>query len=319
MGDHELPPSLQRTHELRERGGVSVLLRRDWTEALPVDEMLRGAPLEAWGRPVSHDLRGRGTLHVLATSRGDIVAKRLLRGGAAGALLRGWFADPRRPWCEAEAAEQLLARGCPTSPVVAARSMRGPPGLHRLEIATVRIDCRGNLLDVLRSTVSPRPLPSPSPPSSLLPSSLPLLRLAELAGRSVRRLHDAGLRHRDLNARNLLVTRAQADTPEAALVVIDLDRCRVGEPLATVERVASLARLARSLVKAGVLPRRRGERSAELRACRAFLAGYGAVADRRRARILAAVAAHLRAALRVHGLAWRQAAAGMRDAPGRTD
>jgi 3-deoxy-D-manno-octulosonic acid kinase len=251
MGDHGLPASLLPTHELRRRGGVQLLVRRDWAAALPLEAMLDGAPLPQWGRPVPHALRGRGAMHVLATGRGEIVAKRLQRGGRLGAFLRGWFADARRPLREAEAAELLLARGCATAPVVAARATRGPFGLHALELATARVPSRGDLLDVLRSR------------------SLPLPQVAAAAGGTLRRLHDAGLRHRDLNARNLLVPAGSA---AGGLVVLDLDRCRVGEPLGRHERVAALARLARSLVKNGVLPLRPGERCEELAALRPFFA-----------------------------------------------
>ncbi|WP_183383083.1 3-deoxy-D-manno-octulosonic acid kinase [Halomonas stenophila] len=60
-------------------------------------------------------------------------------------------------------------------------------------------------------------------------------------GRTVRRFHDAGLDHVDLNARNLLVA------PDDGIWLIDLDRCRRRPPGAW--REANLDRLARSLVK----------------------------------------------------------------------
>ncbi|GGX83880.1 3-deoxy-D-manno-octulosonic acid kinase [Litchfieldella qijiaojingensis] len=62
-------------------------------------------------------------------------------------------------------------------------------------------------------------------------------------GTTVRRFHDAGLDHVDLNARNLLV-----DTHDR-LWLIDLDRCRLRRPGAW--REANLERLERSLVKFG--------------------------------------------------------------------
>lgn len=62
-------------------------------------------------------------------------------------------------------------------------------------------------------------------------------------GATIRRFHDAGLDHVDLNARNLLV-----DTDER-LWLIDLDRCRLRRPGAW--REANLERLERSLAKFG--------------------------------------------------------------------
>ncbi len=77
--------------------------------------------------------------------------------------------------------------------------------------------------------------------------------LAEV-GRTIRRFHDAGLDHVDLNARNLLVDEAQR------VWLIDLDRCRL-RPKGDWQ-AANLARLARSLVKFGAsdatAPIRRG-------------------------------------------------------------
>ncbi|MFC3283854.1 3-deoxy-D-manno-octulosonic acid kinase [Litchfieldella rifensis] len=62
-------------------------------------------------------------------------------------------------------------------------------------------------------------------------------------GATIRRFHDAGLDHVDLNARNLLV-----DADER-LWLIDLDRCRLRRP--GTWREANLERLERSLAKFG--------------------------------------------------------------------
>ncbi len=66
-------------------------------------------------------------------------------------------------------------------------------------------------------------------------------RLLERVGATIRRFHDAGLDHVDLNARNLLV-----DTAERVWL-IDLDRCRLRGPGKW--REANLERLERSLAK----------------------------------------------------------------------
>jgi 3-deoxy-D-manno-octulosonic acid kinase len=284
-----LPPSLAETHVLRTRGGVVLLLRRDWEAALPVKRMLGGAPLPAWGSPVAHSLRGRGTVHVLSTPRGEIVAKQLLRGGVVGALLRRWYADLRRPLREAAAAEQLAARGCPTPAVVAARATRSFGPFHQLEVATERVVGAVDLLEALRAGGS-------------------LTVLARAAGRTLRRAHDAGLHHRDLQVKNLLVPAGFPGSggPEdpASLVVLDLDRCRVAEPLDEGQRVASLTRLARSLVKHGVLvDGGEGERSG-IRACQVFTNSYMKGAEDEAARLLEIVRRELDRQVRAHRLLW---------------
>ncbi|MDX1467072.1 MAG: 3-deoxy-D-manno-octulosonic acid kinase [Halomonas sp.] len=67
--------------------------------------------------------------------------------------------------------------------------------------------------------------------------------LLERVGATVRRFHDAGLNHVDLNARNLLID------PEGRVWLIDLDRCRLRRRGRW--RAANLARLQRSFEKFG--------------------------------------------------------------------
>ncbi|HEX5012450.1 MAG TPA: lipopolysaccharide kinase InaA family protein [Planctomycetota bacterium] len=253
MRPPDLPPSLQGSHRLLVRGAVRLLVRRDWEPALPLERLLDGAPPEAWGRSVPHALRGRAAVHVLATPRGEIVAKRLQRGGMLGGVLRGLYGDASRSVREAQAAEELAARGVATPPVIAARATRVMPLLWRLEVATARLPAEGDLLEVLRAR-----------------GSVPGLPLA--VGRTLRSAHDAGLRHRDLQVKNLLVPAGfpgmgGASEP-VALVLLDLDRCEVAAPLSEEERLAALARFARSLAKQNVLPAARHVRS--------FARGYGA-------------------------------------------
>ena len=65
----------------------------------------------------------------------------------------------------------------------------------------------------------------------------------DAAAALARRLHDAGIWHRDFSSGNLLI--APGPTPEsiAEIVLVDLDRCRSGRPVALGERMRDLARL----------------------------------------------------------------------------
>ena len=67
--------------------------------------------------------------------------------------------------------------------------------------------------------------------------------LLERVGATIRRFHETGLDHVDLNARNLLVDAT------GKVWLIDLDRCRLRSP--GTWREANLARLERSLLKFG--------------------------------------------------------------------
>jgi hypothetical protein len=292
-----LPPRLAETHRLVSRGAVRLLVRRDWEAALPVDAMLAGAPLAEWGAPVAHALSGRGPVEVLSTPRGEIVGKALRRGGLAGGLLRDTFFDARRPLREAEAAEQLAARGIRTPPVVAARVTRRAAGL-RVESATARVPG----VDLLEAARDRRALPA----------------LAIAAGRTLRAAHDAGLRHRDLQVKNLLVPAGfpgagGAGRPEP-LVILDLDRCSVGEALDDAERRHALVRFGRSLVKQGVLPRTTvaaAVPSAAIRACRPFVRAYCA-SQGGEAAFLVSLATGVQDQVARHGWRWS-------DPAGRTE
>lgn len=215
---------------------MRLFLRHGWEGALSVEELLRGAPLESWGERLEHDLHGRGAVHLLGTPRGELVAKRMSRGGLIGGMFRESYADPWRPAREAALAEALLRRGCRTPPVVVVRATRRSGGTWRLELATERVMGGRDLLDVLRATHAAGASPA---------------ELAARIGTTLLALHEAGLEHRDLQVKNLLVP------PDAGpLVVLDLDGCELRDPLESARRATGLLRMLRSLAKHGLLPRR---------------------------------------------------------------
>jgi aminoglycoside phosphotransferase (APT) family kinase protein len=72
---------------------------------------------------------------------------------------------------------------------------------------------------------------------------------AAAAGRAVRAFHDAGGHHADLHLKNLLVQ------PGERVLVIDLDRAKVGDPPPAARRMRELMRLYRSLIKRQVFDR----------------------------------------------------------------
>jgi hypothetical protein len=81
----------------------------------------------------------------------------------------------------------------------------------------------------------------------------------------VRRFHDAGGRHADLQAANLLVRERGECT---GVVVIDLDRARLVERMSPARRMKELMRFYRSLRKRDLLE------IVGPRGCAAFLCAY---------------------------------------------
>ncbi|MGH8225182.1 MAG: 3-deoxy-D-manno-octulosonic acid kinase [Gammaproteobacteria bacterium] len=189
----------------------------DWFEADYWKQ--RGA-----GEPIG---RGRG-LAVSAGADEHWVLRHYHRGGLPGRLIADsylWRGDTvTRPARELRLLAQLAENGASVARPVAARVLRS--GLrYRGDILTERIaDARtlGACADALGSEDWAR------------------------VGAAIRRFHDAGGWHADLNAHNLLLSPAGA-------FVIDLDRGRIVPP-GTACQQRNLDRLERSLAKLGLLP-----------------------------------------------------------------
>ena len=194
---------------------------------------------------------GRGPTWFVGPPGAEWALRHCHRGGALGR----WVADHylwtglerARPFVEFRFTQQLRALGLPVPRAVAARVLR-TGCIYTGDLITERV--------------------AGARPVSALLEVAPVPATAWRAiGRCIRRFHDAGVYHADLNLTNLIV--ASASVPD--VVVIDFDRARVGAgPLGARGRRRNLSRLARSLAK---LDPEGALGGPELR--RAFVAGYG--------------------------------------------
>lgn len=180
-------------------------------------------------------LAGRGRLaSVDLGPAGRAVVRPLLRGGALGWLVRrlalgGLSLDRGRALAELVVSAEAAARGARVLDVLAAVTRPGPLGFTH-GLVTREVEGARDLMAVLERE------PAPARRAALL-----------AAGRAVRRLHDAGVDHVDLNLKNILLA------PDGEALVIDLDRCRLGQgPASDAVREANLLRLLRSWTKLGV-------------------------------------------------------------------
>jgi len=115
-------------------------------------------------------------------------------------------------------------------------------GVAAAEVLAARVD--GWL--VYRGALVTREIPDARPLLAALAAADPPRRAAVAAdaGRAVARMHEAGVRHADLNLGNILVGDA------GAITLVDFDRARLGNgPLDRGARRNNLQRLARSLQK----------------------------------------------------------------------
>ncbi len=168
---------------------------------------------------------GRGSIHFIDDGARHWALRRYLRGGMAAQFARDRFIylgeERTRPFREFRLLARLLAQGLPVPVPVAAGYRRG-------------------IVTYVAELITER-LPGTRPLSELVRDARITEANWQAIGRCLRRFHDAGVQHADLNAHNILVDdRGQA-------WVLDFDRGRLRVPGAWRDRV--LERLARSLGK----------------------------------------------------------------------
>jgi 3-deoxy-D-manno-octulosonic acid kinase len=205
-----------------------------WREPVGALGLLEAGALERWlgGAATAGEGRAATALAALPGGRARVVVRRMRHGGWLGPLLGARYLDAERAARELDATAVLRARGAPVpEPVFALALRRGTCWAHAL--ATVYEEGAADALAFLASA----------------PGEERVLRAAAACGAALRRFHDAGGRHADLQIKNLLVREARAG---AEVIVIDLDRGAAGAPADPARRARELGRLWRSLVKRGV-------------------------------------------------------------------
>ncbi|MGQ4877945.1 3-deoxy-D-manno-octulosonic acid kinase [Billgrantia sp. LNSP4103-1] len=168
---------------------------------------------------------GRGSSLFLDAGSEQWVLRPYRRGGLAARLSTRHYLwtglERTRAVRELRLTAHLHELGLPVPRPVAAEVVRHGP-TYTAALITVRIEGARALADCLNEADA---------------------TLLERTGATIRRFHEAGLDHVDLNARNLLADAA------GAIWLIDLDRCRLRAPGPW--REANLERLGRSLAKFG--------------------------------------------------------------------
>jgi 3-deoxy-D-manno-octulosonic acid kinase len=170
--------------------------------------------------------RGRGQAVFVRHGESELVLRHYRRGGLPARLSRDRFVwtglKATRAWREWRLTAELYGRGLPVPRPVAARVVRH--GLfYTADIITRRIPAARSLAERLSA--------GPLPPLSW-----------EAIGRSLRRFHENGLDHADLNAHNILLDET------GGVFLIDFDRGRL-RPAQRAWQQRNLARLKRSLEK----------------------------------------------------------------------
>lgn len=166
---------------------------------------------------------GRGRAYFLDGGESEWVLRHFQRGGLVRRLIHDRYLftglNRSRPFREARLLAQMVEMGLPVPRPVAARVDLAPPFY------------RG---DLISERVPGRPL------SHWLADDQADAGLFESVGRLIRRFHDRGICHADLNAHNILIS-------DDAIHLIDFDRGRLRRPGRW--RQVDIDRLVRSIRK----------------------------------------------------------------------
>ncbi len=180
---------------------------------------------------------GRGAAYFLSADGKRYVLRHYRRGGLAARLSTDhypyWGEDNTRPFAEWQITYSLHRAGLPVPAPIAARYQRAAGVTYTGDLITERLAAVGSLAECLRT------------------GALSILTWISI-GRCIRRFHDLGVCHADLNAHNVLLSDEQ-------VYLIDFDRCQLRS--AGLWRDGNLVRLRRSLEKLtwGLPPERFGE------------------------------------------------------------
>jgi tRNA A-37 threonylcarbamoyl transferase component Bud32 len=175
-------------------------------------------------------IAGRGTAYVASLPGGErVVVRHNRHGGALAGLTRDVFRAPTRAPYELRVSEQLRARGIPTPDILAYATYAAAPGLWRADVVSRYVTPSADLSEVLLSDDDEMRADAWEATALLLSQ-----------------MSAAGVRHYDLNAKNVLL-RLHGGAPSVAML-LDVDRVVIGE---TPERAlaGNFSRLSRSFRK----------------------------------------------------------------------
>jgi 3-deoxy-D-manno-octulosonic acid kinase len=207
----------------------------------PLAEALREALHEgtlytfAAQHPRARALTGRGVAYAVTLPDGvtSVVVRHSRHGGLLAPITGDRFLAPTRAPHELDASHRLLAAGIPTPEFVAYAVYPAGPWLRRSDVATREIPRGRDLALALLGPVDE------SSKRTVL----------EATARLLRAMGAAGVRHPDLNLKNVLLSPAGNGKDRTEALLLDLDRVSFGAPGDSRIADANLQRLARSARK----------------------------------------------------------------------
>ncbi len=188
--------------------------------------------------------RGRGDLLRIPLNQAGpdcALVRHYRRGGLLGRLLGDRYWGAGRFFEEARVTERARALGVAAPAVLGVRAEKVMCRWYRGDFATREITGSRDLAFYLQRWRDTGEVPADPLRSSL----------ARKLGELLRRMHDAGIVHADLNVKNLLVRIEPACPDGVQAFVVDLDKARICPSVPARLRAENLLRLYRSLEKQG--------------------------------------------------------------------
>lgn len=204
--------------EPRLQGGKRALVRREWPDTVA------GALFDGTGC-VPSEKTGRGGLVRFPYAQGWGVVRRYLRGGVLGHFVQDAYFLVNRPRRELHIHARLFEAGLSVPEPLGVCWERSGPWV-RGALATHEVEAE-NLFESLTR--------DPGGADDVL----------RRCGALIRRMHNLGVFHADLQVRNILVAVDR-------VYLIDFDKARLARRLTRLERARNLFRLRRSIEKNGL-------------------------------------------------------------------
>ena len=220
-------------YERLRRPGVDTVARTPLANA--VSEALSAGSLYEYAvhHPEARPIRGRGVAYAVPLPDGAtrVVERRSRHGGWLAPLTGEIFLSPTRAPHELEVSLRLAREGIPTPEVIAYSTYEVAPLLRRADVATREVTGAHDLATTLARD----------------PDPATVRNAVRVVARLLARMAAAGVRHPDLNVRNVLIASDENGHQEAWL--LDVDRVWFDTPRHPRVSEANLSRFARSARK----------------------------------------------------------------------
>jgi len=212
--------------QARKKGSVTVIALPEYLDLL-ADADISQLPQAG---------HGRGAVRRLALpAGGGLLVRQYRRGGVLRAVNREKYLSPRRPLDEIRISREAAARGVPVARAVGA-IVRARPPFWLCSLATEEIEDALDLGEYICW------LPA-APPREILVEKRQIIHAT---AKAIRKMHDAGLYHADLQVKNILIRRS---TRGVEVFFVDLDKSTINGSLPQRLRARNLRRLNRSIMK----------------------------------------------------------------------